>query len=97
MEKTKTSTAQKEASMRYAAKALKRVPLDLPVEAYGRLKAAAETAGLSVNGYIKTAIAAQMDADAMESVVDAARGAGVTVAEYVQSLTGDGITSGGST
>ena len=36
---------------------LKRVPLDMPISDYERLKARAEALGLSVNGYIKSAIA----------------------------------------
>lgn len=51
-----TSEAQKKASINYAKKALKRIPLDVPKEKYDEIKVAAEHAGESVNGYIKKAI-----------------------------------------
>ena len=44
--------AQKKATIKYARKQLKRVPLDMPTEA-----------GMSVNGYIKTAIAEKIERD----------------------------------
>ena len=43
-------------SLEYARTKLKRVPLDLQLDDYEALQAAAEAAGESVNGYIKTAI-----------------------------------------
>ena len=45
----------------YAKEKLKRVPLDLKHEEYNKLKAAADTVGESVNGYIKTAIQRRID------------------------------------
>lgn len=48
-------------SLDYAKRKLKRVPLDLPLEEYDRLSAAAEAAGESINGYIKTAIRNRME------------------------------------
>ena len=40
----------------YQKEKLKRVPLDLKKEKYDEVKAAAETAGESINGYIKKAV-----------------------------------------
>ena len=48
--------AQRQARYKYAQKSLKRIPLDVQKEKYEEIKAAAEAAGESVNGYIKTAI-----------------------------------------
>lgn len=56
-----TTEAQKMATMRYAKKHLKRVPLDLQISDYEALKAAAEKAGGSVNGFIKLAIAEKLE------------------------------------
>ena len=42
--------------MQYAKAKLKRIPLDVQKEKYEEIKAAAERAGESVNGYIKKAI-----------------------------------------
>ena len=55
-EKMATSEAQKKASINYAKKALKRIPLDVPKEKYDEIKAAADHAGETVNGFIKKAI-----------------------------------------
>lgn len=48
--------AQKQARYKYAQKSLKRIPLDVQKEKYEEIKAAADAAGESVNGYIKKAI-----------------------------------------
>nr|DAR30121.1 MAG TPA: Alginate and motility regulator [Caudoviricetes sp.] len=56
-----TTEAQKMASMRYAKKHLKRVPLDMQLSDYEALKAAAEKAGGSVNGFIKQAITEKLE------------------------------------
>lgn len=48
--------AQKQARYKYAQKSLKRIPLDVQKEKYEEIKAAADAAGDSVNGYIKKAI-----------------------------------------
>ena len=42
--------------MEYAKKNLKRIPLDVQKEKYDEIKAAAEAAGESVNGFIKKAV-----------------------------------------
>ena len=48
-----TSTdAQKRASMKYAKTHLKRIPFDVKIEEYERIKAAADAAGESVRGFI---------------------------------------------
>lgn len=48
--------AQKRANIKYKEKSIKRIPLDVQKEKYEAIKAAAEAAGESVNGYIKTAV-----------------------------------------
>ena len=48
------------ASQKYKEKNIKRVPLDMQLQEYEQLKAAAEAAGESVNGYIKQAIRLRM-------------------------------------
>lgn len=48
--------SQKKASLKYAKENLKRVPLDLKKEEYERLSAAAKSADMSINGFIKAAI-----------------------------------------
>lgn len=45
----------------YKKNKLKRVPLDVPIEKYEDIKAAADSAGESVNGYIKKAIEERME------------------------------------
>ena len=45
----------------YAKENLKRIPLDVRKEKYEEIKTAADKAGESVNGYIKTAIDMRMD------------------------------------
>ena len=50
------SESQKQAHYKYAKKALKRIPLDVQKEKYDQIKAAADRAGETVNGYIKKAI-----------------------------------------
>ena len=52
--------SQKQAQYRYAKKALKRIPLDVPKAKYDQIKEAATNAGESVNGYIKSAIDEKM-------------------------------------
>jgi predicted HicB family RNase H-like nuclease len=49
------------ASQKYKANNIKRIPLDVPKEKYELIKAAAESAGESVNGYIKRAIDERME------------------------------------
>ncbi len=62
-----TSEAHKRASIKYAKKHLKRIPLDVPKEYYdSRLKPAADNAGESVNGYIKKSIDMRIDSEAQE-------------------------------
>lgn len=57
-----TTEAQKRASIKYAKGKLKRVPLDLNKEYYeGVLVPAASAAGLSINAYIKEAIAEKIE------------------------------------
>ena len=49
-----------QASVRYKEKNIKRVPLDMQITDYERLKSAADEAGEAVNTYIKTAIEMRM-------------------------------------
>lgn len=63
------SDAHKQATIRYASKTYKRVPLDLRHEDYTRLQEAAAATSLSVNGYIKAAIAEKISRDSIRSVV----------------------------
>ena len=60
MPRTKASN---EAQYRYNAAHIKRVPLDMRIEDYNRLKIAAEAQGESVNGYIKKAIDKRIELD----------------------------------
>lgn len=61
------SESSKAASMRYAAKNLKRVPLDMQRTQYDDLKAHAEARGETVNGFIKRAISETMERDNNDS------------------------------
>ena len=47
--------------LKYAKEHLKRVPLDLQLDEYARLKAYTERTGETVNGFIKRAIREAMD------------------------------------
>ena len=51
----------------YKAKNIKRVPLDLQLSDYEELKVAAESAGMSVNGFIKSAIRLAISAGAVQA------------------------------
>ena len=61
-ELTKYNDKAREYSLAYAKAKLKRVPLDLRLDQYEQLKAAADHAGQSVNAFIKTAIQARISA-----------------------------------
>lgn len=54
---------KKSYDIEYHKNKLKRVPLDMPIEKYEEVKAAADNAGESVNGYIKKSIDMRMEAD----------------------------------
>ena len=60
--------ARGKASIAYAKKALKRIPLDVQKEDYERIKAAADRSGSTVNGFIKTAIYEKIDRDIVQEV-----------------------------
>jgi len=51
------------ASQEYKKKNIKRVPLDMQIEEYEKVKLCAESAGEKVNQYIKTAIRQRMERD----------------------------------
>ena len=51
---------QKQSRIKYAKKALKRIPLDVQKTKYDQIKEAATSVGETVNGYIKTAINERM-------------------------------------
>ena len=50
-----------QASNKYKSKNIKRVPLDMQIEEYERVKAAADSVGEKVNQYIKQAIRERME------------------------------------
>ena len=50
-------------NMNYAKNKLKRIPLDVQKEKYEEIKTAADSAGETVNGYIKRAIDERMERD----------------------------------
>ena len=56
--------AQKQSRYNYAKKNLKRIPLDVQIEKYSEIKAAADKTGETVNGYIKKAIDERMEREA---------------------------------
>ena len=58
------SDAHTRASIEYAKKNLKRIPLDVQKEKYEKIAAAAEKAGIPVNRYIKNAIDEKMEREA---------------------------------
>lgn len=53
-----------EYKINYAKSKYKRVPLDVTKDKYEQIKAAADAAGESVNGYIKTAVEQRMEREA---------------------------------
>lgn len=55
--------SQKQARYNYAKKALKRIPLDVPISKYEEIKSFAESNNESVNGFIKRAINETMQRD----------------------------------
>lgn len=57
------SKAANEAAKRYKSQHIKRIPLDVQIEDYERIKEAAEKANRRVNSYIKEAIEMRMAAD----------------------------------
>ena len=57
------SENKKKYNQEYVKARIKRVPLDLQKEKYEDIKAAAEAAGESVNGYMKKAIDMRMAAE----------------------------------
>lgn len=52
-----------QASLKYKAKNIKRIPLDVQLSKYQEIAAAAAAAGETVNGYIKKAIDLRMEAE----------------------------------
>ena len=52
--------ASRKSHIEYAKRSLKRIPLDVQKEEYEEIRAAADAAGMSVNGFIKTAIREKM-------------------------------------
>lgn len=60
-----TSEAHKKATMKYAKEKLKRIPLDVQIDDYNRIKTAATAAGESVNGYIKKAVNTRIESENM--------------------------------
>lgn len=59
--KSQYNESRKQSMMKYAKKNLKRIPLDVQLSEYDRIKAAADAAGEPVNTYIKNAINARLE------------------------------------
>lgn len=57
----KEANKKTEYDIEYAKKHIKRVPLDMQIDAYKALQAAADRAGEKVNTYIKKAIEQRME------------------------------------
>ena len=51
-----TTDAQKKATLKYKAKAYKRIPLDVRLEEYEELKSYTEKTGETINGFIRRII-----------------------------------------
>ena len=60
--KMKMTDERKEYLKGYRSEKLKRVPLDMPVEMYERVKAAADAENKSVNGLIKFLVSKYVEA-----------------------------------
>ena len=58
------SETAKKATYKYHAAKIKRVPLDMQLSDYARIKAAADSSGETVNGWIKRAIRERLARDA---------------------------------
>ena len=56
-----------QASVKYKAKNIKRVPLDMQITDFEKLKATAERVGEGVNTYIKKAIKMRMETEDQEA------------------------------
>ena len=54
---------EKERTMKYARENIKRIPLDVPLKDYDKIKASAAAAGQGVNTYIKQAIKERQERD----------------------------------
>ena len=55
--------AQNKATAKYKKANYKRIPLEIPLDQFSGIKAAADAAGESVNGYIKEAIRQRMESE----------------------------------
>lgn len=62
------SDQRKDYLYKYAKDNLKRIPLDVTKDKYDQIKAAADTAGEPVNGYIKRAIDERLEKDQMLNI-----------------------------
>ena len=60
------SQKQKESAYKYKKNNIKRVPLDMQKKEYEKLLIAAESVGMSINGFIKQAIAEKMEREKPE-------------------------------
>ena len=60
--------SQKKANAKYREKSIKRIPLDVQKEKYEEIKAAADRAGESVNGYIKKAVDQRIEREPKDPV-----------------------------
>ena len=64
-EKKPYSENKRKYNDQYRKEHTKRIPLDVQLEFYDEIKEAAESAGESVNGYIKKAIQLRMEEEAV--------------------------------
>ena len=60
MNTTKTSNSQKKATIKYAKNNLKRIPLDVQLDEYEKLKTFALANGYTINGFIKESFREKM-------------------------------------
>lgn len=58
-----TSEAQMRATLKYKAKAYKRIPLDMKIEEYEALKEYTDNTGESINGFIRRIIKEKIERD----------------------------------
>ncbi len=56
-----TSEAQVRATLKYKAKAYKRIPLDMKIEEYEALKEYTDNTGESINGFIRRIIKEEIE------------------------------------
>ena len=61
------SEKQKISDIEYKKRMIKRIPLDVQISFYDRIKAAADHLGLPVNTYVKEAIQMRLDSESKDA------------------------------